>query len=66
MHIIYSQNKKESVDHLLLHCTKTGILWQIVLSLFRLLCVITLFKGDGSFVRKMRKKAWKADPLSIF
>nr|CAN64993.1 hypothetical protein VITISV_001777 [Vitis vinifera] len=32
----------------------------------RLLCAITLFKGDGSFVRKMRKKAWKAAPLSIF
>ena len=49
---------EESVDHLLVHCTKTGILWQLVFSLFGIKWVMpdsvkeVLLSWQGNFVGK--------------
>ncbi|KAJ9701721.1 hypothetical protein PVL29_006900 [Vitis rotundifolia] len=62
----------ETVDHLLLHCVKTRVLWNIVFSLFGVAWVLsctvkeTLLGWHGTFVGKTRKKAWKMAPLCIF
>ena len=58
-------SKVEMVDHLLLHCVKTRVLWNLLFSL----CGIvkeTLLRWHGVFVGKARKKAWQMAPLCIF
>ena len=63
---------EETVDHLLLHCSKAKILWDLLLAIFRVSWVFPLFVKEtllswhGSFVGKRRKKAWMAAPLCIF
>ena len=48
----------------MLHCTKKGILWQLVFSLFRVEWVmpdsvkVALLSWQGNFVGKRTKKAW--------
>ena len=62
----------ETVDHLLLHYVKTGVLWNLVFSLFGVAWVLscsvkeTLLGWHGAFVGKTRKKAWQMTPLCIF
>ena len=62
----------ETVDHLLLHCVKMRVLWNLLFSLFgvawTLSCILkeTLLGWHGAFVGKARKKAWKMTPLCIF
>ena len=64
--------KEETIDHLLLHCTKTRVLWDLLFNLFGLSGVLpssvreTLLSWHGSFVGKKRKKVWRAAPLYIF
>ena len=64
--------KEETIDHLLLHCTKTRVLWDLLFNLFGLSWVLpssvreTLLSWHGSFVGKKRKKVWRAAPLYIF
>ncbi|RVW89588.1 hypothetical protein CK203_036425 [Vitis vinifera] len=64
--------KEEIIDHLLLHCTKTRVLWDLLFNLFGVSWVLpssireTLLSWHGSFVGKKRKKACRAAPLFIF
>ena len=63
---------EETVDHLLIHCSKTRILWELLLAIFGVSWVFPLFVSEtllswnGSFVGKRHKKAWLAAPLCIF
>ena len=65
-------SEAKMVDHLLLHCARTRILWNLLFSLFGVYWIIscsvkeTLLGWQGSFVGKTRKKAWQAAPLCIF
>ena len=65
-------SKVGTIDHLLLHCAKTRVLWNHFFSLFGvswiLSCSIkeTLLGWHGSFVGKARKKASQVPPLCIF
>ena len=62
----------ETVDHLLLHCVKTRVLWNLIFSLFGVAWVLscsvkeTLLRWHGAIVGKTRKKAWQLAPLCIF
>ena len=62
----------ETADHLLLHCVKTQVLWNLLFSLFGVALVLsglvkeTLLRWHGAFVGKTRKKAWQMAPLYIF
>ena len=53
----------ETVNHLLLHCVKTRVLWNLLFSLFGVAWVLscsvkeTLLGWHGAFVGKTRKKA---------
>ena len=66
-----SQEWEETVDHLLLHCTKTRVLWDLLFSVFGVSWFIsssvqdTLLGGRGSFVAKDRRRAWATGPLCI-
>ena len=75
MNVIYSNRNclgEETVDHLLIHCSKARILWELLLAIFGVSWVFPLFVKDtllswkGSFVGKRRKKAWMIAPLCIF
>ena len=63
---------EETIDHLLLHCSKAKILSDLLLAIFGVSWVFplsvkeTLLSWHGSFVGKRRKKAWMAAPLCIF
>ena len=62
----------EMVDHLLLHCTKIWVLWNLFFSLFGVAwifsCLVkeTLLGWHGAFVGKARKKAWQMTLLCLF
>ncbi|RVX00840.1 putative ribonuclease H protein [Vitis vinifera] len=62
----------ETVDHLLLHCVMTRALWNLLFSLFGVEWVLsgtvkeTLLGWHGTFMGKIRKKAWQMAPLCIF
>ena len=64
--------KEEIIDHLLLHCTKTRVLWELFFTLIRVSWVLsssireTLLSWHGSFVGKKHKKGWRTAPLYIF
>ena len=64
--------KEEIIDHLLLHCSKTRALWDLLFTLFGVSWLLpslvreTLLNWHGSFVGKKRKKVWRAAPLYIF
>ena len=63
---------EETVGHLLLHCSKAKILWDLLLAIFGVSWVFplslkeNLLSWHGSFVGKRRKKAWMVAPLCIF
>ncbi|RVW95701.1 hypothetical protein CK203_031580 [Vitis vinifera] len=65
-------SEEETMDHLLLHCIKTRILWNLLFSLFGISWTLsgtvktTLLGWNGGFVGKRRKKAWQMAPLCIF
>ena len=62
----------DSIDHILLHCGKARILWQLVFSIFGVRWVLskaireTLLVWHRSFVDKRRIKAWRVAPPCIF
>ena len=62
----------ESVDHLLLHCSKARLLWDLLLAIvgvnwvFSLTVREALLSWSGSFVGKKCKIALMAAPLVIF
>ena len=63
---------QESTQHILLHCHKAWILWQLLLSLFGVSWVLpfsvteTLLEWSGSFIGRKQKKVWGAAPLCLF
>ena len=64
--------REESLDHLLLHCTKTHELWTVVFAIFGVNWVVPssirepLLGWIGPFARKILKKVWMAAPLCLF
>ena len=64
--------KEENINHLLLHCSRTRALWDLLFALFGVSWVLpfsvreTLLSWNGFFLGKNRKKAWRAAPLHIF
>ena len=64
--------KEETIDRLLLHCSKTRVLWDLLFTLFGVSWVLpssvreTLLSWHGSFVGKKCKKVWRAASLYIF
>ena len=64
--------KEESINHLLVHCVKTRVLWELMFALFRVSWVLpvsvreTLLGWHGPFEDKKRRKVWKAGPLCLF
>ena len=65
------KNQEETIDHLLLFCEKTIMLWLLILSLFGVQWVMhssvkkNLLGWHGSFVGKKREKAWRTAPLYL-
>ncbi|RVX18352.1 hypothetical protein CK203_006746 [Vitis vinifera] len=61
--------KEETIDHLLLHCSKTRVVWDLLFTLFGVSWVLlssireTLLSWHGSFVGKKRKKEWRVTSL---
>ena len=63
---------KEMRDHIMLHCPKASLLWQLVFALFHVQWVMhssvrgVLLSWNSCSICKKRKKAWKVAPLCIF
>ena len=66
------KEEEETSVHILLHCPKACILWQLIFSLFGVQWVMHssvrgLLLSWGDFlVGRKRKKAWKVTPLCLF
>ena len=64
--------EEESIHHLLVHCVKTRVLWELLFVLFGVSWKLpssirdTLLGWHGSFVDKKRKKVWRVGPLCLF
>ena len=64
--------KEKTIDHLLLYCSKTRVLWDLLFNFFGVPWVLpssvrkTLLSWHGSFVGKKHKKVWRVAPLYIF
>lgn len=59
---------EESIDHLLLHCETTRVLWKLIFVLFKVSWVAvrdTLLNWYDSFVNKKHKEVWQANPLCL-
>ena len=63
---------EENIDHLLIHCKRAKLLWNLFLSIFGTSWVFpqtvihTLLAWQGAAVGKKRKRIWLAAPLCIF
>ena len=66
------KEEKETCDHILIHCLKARLLWNLIFALFGIQWVLScsirevLLSWHRSFVGKNGKKAWKAAPLCMF
>ena len=66
------EEEEESIDHLLVHCSKAKVLWDLLLGLVGVRCVFpksvreTFLSWRETFVGKNCKKAWMKAPLCIF
>ena len=64
--------EKESINHILIHCTDVRVLWELLFALFSVLWVLPLSARDtflgwhGSFVIKKCRKTWMTIPLCLF
>ena len=62
---------EKSVDHLLLHCSKTRVLWDLLFSLFGVSWILAAIVKDfllgwkGIFLPKEKRGVWNAGPLCI-
>ena len=66
------EEKEETIDHLLIHCSRAKMLWDLVLAITdtnwvfpRTVCQCLLTWQSAS-VGKKRKKVWMAAPLCLF
>ena len=68
----YKCKKEDTVDHIVLHCSKVVILWMLVNALLGVWGMMhssvrdTLLNWHESFVKKKTKKAGKVAPLYLF
>ena len=64
--------EEESIDHILIHCTKARVLWELLFVFFGLMWVLpysvrdTLLGWRGINLGKKRSKVWMAAPLCLF
>ena len=64
--------EEESINHIIIHCSRARVLWELVFVLFGVTWVLpysardTLLGWHGSFVGKKHRKAWRATPLCLF
>ena len=66
------EEEEETIDHLLIHCKITKMLWDLFWSIVGISWVFphtilhTLLAWQGATVGKKRKKIWLAAPLCLF
>ena len=64
--------EEESIDHILIHCSKARALWELLFALFGVCWVLpfsareTLIEWRGFMLGKKHRKVWKAAPLCLF
>ena len=58
--------EEETINHILVHCSKVKILWDLVFSLFGVNWVLPFTVRDVSFKDKKHRKVWRAIPLCLF
>ncbi|RVW23965.1 hypothetical protein CK203_092088 [Vitis vinifera] len=64
--------EKETINHILVHCSKAKVLWDLVFSLFGVNWVLpftvkdTLLGWCASFKDKKHRKVWRTAPLCLF
>ena len=64
--------EEESIDHILIHCTKARVLWELIFAFFGVMWVLsysvkdTLFGWHGINMGKKHSKVWMAAPLCLF
>ena len=64
--------EEESINHILIHCTKVRVLWELLFALFGVMRVLlfsvrdTILGWHGSFVDKKSRKVWMIAPLCLF
>ena len=61
-----------SIDHILIHCIKAKVLWELLFALFGVMWVLhlsirdTLLGWHDSFMGKKCRKVWRVAPLCLF
>ena len=66
------EHDEETIDHLLIHCSRAKMLWDLVLSIvdsnwvFPLTVRQSLLTWQGAKVGRKRKRVWMAIPLCLF
>ena len=66
------EEEEETLNHLLVHCSKARMLWELILAIvwfgwvFPFSVRKVLLAWQGRKVGKKRKKVWRAVPLSLF
>ena len=66
------EEKEETIDHLLIHCSKAKMLWGLLLAITDTMWVFPrtvrqcLLAWQSASVSKKRKRVWMAAPLCIF
>ncbi|KAJ9701497.1 hypothetical protein PVL29_006726 [Vitis rotundifolia] len=64
--------EEETINHILIHCPKARVLWNLVFSMFGVHWVLphtvrdTLLGWSASFMDKKRGMTWRAAPLCLF
>ena len=64
--------EEETINHILVHCSKAKVLWDLVFSLFGVNWVLpftvrdTLLGWYASFKDKKHRKVWRTIPLCLF
>ena len=64
--------EEESIDHILIHCTKARVLWELLFALFGVMWVLlysvrdTLLGWHVTFMGKKCRKVWMTAPLCLF
>ena len=66
------EENEETIDHLLIHCSRAKMLWDLLLAItdfnwvFPSTVCQLLLSWQGASVGKKRKRVWMAAPLCIF
>ena len=66
------ETDEETIDHLLIHCSRAKMLWDLLLPIvdcnwvFPLIVRQSLLAWQGAKVGRKRKRVWMAAPLCLF